>query len=143
MKQGFTLIELLVVVVIVGILSAIAMPQYQKSLEKSRAAEAMTIGRNIVAAQNRSLDAFPNDNVGTRAALDIILSGGTWDPNTRASNTYKTEQFTYTLSNNGVTAKRANNAYTLTFYNNRTNTQDSCSGSICKTLGGMGFNIGS
>jgi type IV pilus assembly protein PilE len=50
-QSAFTLIELLVVVVIIGILSAIAFPQYQKAVEKSRAAEALSIMKTIKQAE--------------------------------------------------------------------------------------------
>jgi type II secretion system protein G len=49
--KGFTLVEMLVVVLIIGILAAIAWPQYQKAVERAKKAKIQSLLKAIANAQ--------------------------------------------------------------------------------------------
>lgn len=59
-NSGFNIIELVVVVVIIGILSALAIPQYTKTVERSRQSEALTNLAAIRGAQMRHYLEYAN-----------------------------------------------------------------------------------
>ncbi len=50
-QKGFTLIELMIVVAIIGILAAVAIPQYQNFTKKSKASEAKVVLDGIITAE--------------------------------------------------------------------------------------------
>jgi len=85
-KKAFTLLELLVVVLIIGILAAIALPQYQLAVDKSRYAALMDITRAIAEANERFC--LANDRYSTNFnELDIDITANSF------SNDKKTAYF--------------------------------------------------
>ncbi|MBR2081596.1 MAG: prepilin-type N-terminal cleavage/methylation domain-containing protein [Elusimicrobiaceae bacterium] len=99
-KQAFTLIELLVVVLIIGVLAAVALPQYQKAVEKARMTEAIILVRAI--ANAHQLYYLANGEYltdGEIEKLDIEIPG-TLDA-TITEGRIKTKDFIYSPNGQG------------------------------------------
>jgi prepilin-type N-terminal cleavage/methylation domain-containing protein len=69
--KGFTLIELLIVVVIIGILAAIAIPQFASTKEKAFDATAKSDIRNAMSA----MEAYFVDTQAYAAAATVMTAG--------------------------------------------------------------------
>lgn len=72
-KLGFTLLELLVVVLIIGILAAIALPQYRKAVGKAELAQVISAVKVINNAQDRYY-LVNNEYASNISGLDIGLA---------------------------------------------------------------------
>ncbi len=121
-NYGFTLIELLVVVLIIGILASVALPQYQKTVERSKSVQALSLIRTIAAAQQtyfmangsyaRTFDALDIDIPWTGNIRWIESSGSFTSSSSRGfSNVEWTVQFFHEGSGDGIAIGRVSGPY--------------------------------
>lgn len=88
-EKGFTLVELLVVIIIIGILAAIALPNFLSQGAKAKQTEA----KQNVGLVNRVQTAYRSENAGFANKFDILATGTlTGDTN------YSTTSYSYALT---------------------------------------------
>lgn len=121
---GFTLIELLVVVLIIGILASVAMPQYNKAVEKSRATQALAILKSLYAAQ----ETYYMANGSYATSFDELDLSVLWTGTTKW----------FTLGHD----TRANENWSLQIYNDGMGNCAIYLGRISGEYKGTGFTIG-
>ena len=87
--RGFTMIELMVAVAIIGILAAVAMPQYSQYVRRGKRAEARTVLLQAGLAFQRfyaANDAYNIDRAGTAWAPPSALQQSPSDGTTASAN---------------------------------------------------------
>ena len=119
-EKGFTLIELMIVIAIIGILAAIAIPQFNAYRARSYNAGALSDLRNIQTAMEAyyvDFQHYPKDITPTETETDLTTNYGYQPTNGVAGGLITTDEegtaYSITWVYNALAATASQNSYSL------------------------------
>ena len=119
-KRAFTLTELLIVVIVIGVLSAVTLPKFNRVIENRKVTEAEEMMSAVRTEQERRCTLDQNYTTNFSALSDVIASANT-------------KNYTYSLQSQGISATSTGGDYTLKILSYEDGSY-CCSGDGCKKL---------
>ena len=119
-KRAFTLTELLIVVIVIGVLSAVTLPKFNRVIENRKVTEAEEMMSAVRTEQERRCTLDQNYTTNFSALSDVIASANT-------------KNYTYSLQAQGISARSASGDYTLKILSYEDGSY-CCTGDGCKKL---------
>ena len=119
-RRAFTLTELLIVVIVIGVLSAVTLPKFNRVIENRKVTEAEEMMSAVRTEQERRCTLDQNYTTNFDSLSDVIASANT-------------KNYTYSLQSQGISAKSNSGDYTLKILSYEDGSY-CCTGAGCKKL---------